>query len=341
MKLTMKALLITLLCDSLVCGAALAQVQPSLSGPIHSRFGLPLSRLDAQPMGPANRQSQSSSSPPLSFTFGMIDFPKSVASFASGGNKAKHFVGGYGPGVLLNYPSDHGFLLKGTRFIKINYPGAAWTQPNAISDSDLIVGWYGGSYYEGHGFKLQGSTYKSFDYPGGYFTGAFGVNKLGDIVGGWYDTATSQYSHGFLLSGGVFTSIDVPGAAGTVAYGINSAGKIVGTYLDSSNNTHGFLLDSGTFTTVDYPGYSQNYVGDINDKGVIVGGYGDTVTINGVQYLWEHGYIYESAQFTNADAPFGPPAVTQTWHLSNNNLISGEYVDNSGTVYGYEAKVGP
>ena len=39
--------------------------------------------------------------------------------------------------------------------------------------------------------------------------------------------------------------------------------------------------------------------------------------------------------------PFGPPAVTLVWHLNNHHRITGMYLDNSGTVYGYEVKVGP
>jgi len=339
MKSTLKTLPLTLLCVSLVCGAAFAQLHPSPSGPVHSRFGLPISRPGAQPTGLTNREVPQTASPDLSFTFGILTFPGSVASLASGANKAGHIVGGYGPDFALQYPTDHGFLLKGTKFTEIDYPGAAYTQPDAINDAGVIVGFYGASFYDEHGFKLVGKTYTSIDYPGSTWTSATGINKHGDIVGGW---GTSGVAHSYLLSKGVFTSIDVPGAVYTAAFGINSAGEIVGWYGDSSGDSHGFVLNSGSFTTIDYPGgYSQNYLADINDSGVIIGGYGEWTTINGVDYEWEHCFVYESGQFTTFDAPFGPPAATQDWHINNKGVITGFYADNSSTVYGFEATVGP
>lgn len=257
-------------------------------------------------------------------------------------NKTGHAVGGYGPNINVNSPSNHGFLLKGTKFTTLDYPGAMWTQPNAINDTGLIVGGWGTSLYsvDTHGFKLVGKTYTSIDYPGATDgTGVGGVNKKGDIVGSW--STGSDNCHGFLLSGGVYSSFDYPGAICTAASGINNAGVIVGWYIDSSLNSHGFILDKGSFSTLDYPGYSQNYVADINDGGVIAGGYGEIVTINGVQYMWEYSYVYESGTFTTVDAPFGPPAATQIWHLNNEGVITGFYADNSSTVYGFEAIVGP
>ncbi len=184
MKLTWKALPLTLLYASLVCGAALAQVQPP-SGPVHSRFGLPLFGPEAPPVNPANRQAQSPNSPALSLTFGIFTYPGSVASLATGANKAGHIVGGYGPDFALNYPTDHGFLLKGTTFTAIDYPAAAYTEPTAINDGGVIVGFQGASFYDEHGFKLVGKTYTSIDYPGSTWTSATGINKHGDIVGAW------------------------------------------------------------------------------------------------------------------------------------------------------------
>jgi uncharacterized membrane protein len=296
MKFTLRTLPITILCVSLACVAALAQVQPSPSGPVHSRFGLPMSRMKAQPTAAANRQAQSPGSPEISFTFGMIDFPGQPASGASGVNDKGEIIGGYGSAF------DSAFLLKGTKFTEIAYPGAAYTDAYAINDAGVIVGQYGVSLTDVQGFQLDGKSYTSIDYPGGVQSYSNGINKHGDIVGGWVDT--SGLYHGFLLSKGVFTSIDVPGATGTDALGINAAGEIIGAYASRDGSSHGFLLRGGSFTTIDYPGgYSQNYLGGVNDQGVIVGGYGDNTIVNGVAYATEHAFIYESAQFTNADVP--------------------------------------
>lgn len=338
MKLTSRILPITIICVSLACGVALAQVQTLPSGPVHARFGFPMSRMKARPTGAPNHQAESPGSPDITFTFEMVDFPGQMDSAGSAANDKGVIIGGFGPDVVGDTVSNHGFLLKGTKFTEIDFPGAGWTEPNGISDSGAIVGQYGASFTgPEQGLKLVGKTYTTIAYPGANNTSANGINKSGDIVG-YQDSG--GVAHGFLLSKGVFTSIDFPGAVFTGASGINRAGAIVGSYYNSDGSGHGFLLQDGTFTTIDYPGgYSQNYAAAINDQGVIVGGYGDPTTINGVSYNWEHGFIYESGQFTNADAPFGPPAATQPFGISNNGVIVGEYVDNSGTVYGYEATV--
>jgi uncharacterized membrane protein len=323
------ALSLSLLGLASIPSTSLAQVGPA------SRF--PGRRPATAAEQVAGHQAQSPGSSDLSLTFGMVDFPGQTDSGGSAANDKNEIVGGYGPNMIGDSVSNHGFLLKGTKFTEIDYPGAAYTEPNGINDSGAIVGQYGVSFSDEQGFKLVGKTYTSIDYPGASLTSANAINKSGDIVGYQYSGGTG---HGFLFSKGIFTSIDVPGAIGTDAYGINKTGEIVGVYYNSDGSSHGFLLQSGTFTTIDYPGgYSQNYVAGINDQGVIVGGYGEVTTINGASYSWEHAYVYEGGQFTNADVPFGPPAVTQPFSISNNGVIVGEYVDNSGTVYGYEAAV--
>jgi hypothetical protein len=335
--------MVTVIALLLICGAALAQIAQLSTGTIGTmrlRGGMS-PQLGAAAAHRPDGGAPAVDAPAVSLTFGIYTFPGSVGTFTADVNKAGHAVGGYGPNVNANLPSNHGFVLKGTKFTTIDYPGAAWTQPNAINDAGVIVGAYGASLYDEHGFKLILTTYTSIDYPGATGTFALGINKLGSIVGTWFSPTDPCCSHGFLLSAGVFTSIDYPGAIYTVPFGINKAGEIAGFYGDSSGNTHGFLLKSGTFTTFDYPGYSQNYVSDINDSGVIAGGYGDIVTVNGVEYQWEHIYIYQSGTFTTFDAPFGPPAATQIWHLNDYGVIAGFYADNSSTAYGFEAKVGP
>jgi probable HAF family extracellular repeat protein len=339
MQFTLRTLPITILCISLTCPVAFAQTQTSASGFVHSRFGFPMSGMKAQPTAPANHQAQSPGSPDISFTFGMVDFPGQMDSGAFGVNDKGQMIGGYGTQMVGDGVTNHGFLLKGTKFTEIDYPGAAYTEPNAMNDSGVIVGQYGISLSDEQGFKLVGKTYTTINYPGATLTSANAINKSGEIAGFWYGNGTG---HGFLFSKGVFSSIDVPGATFTDAYGIDKAGEIVGWYSITGSDSHGFFYSDGTFTTIDYPGgYSQNYAAAINDQGVIVGGYGDPTTINGVSYNWEHGFIYENGQFTNADVPFGPPAATQPFGISNNGVIVGEYVDNSDTLYGYEATVGP
>jgi probable HAF family extracellular repeat protein len=334
MKFTAKSLVAAVLFSSLTYGTALAQIQPA-TVPVNSRRGFLTSRMKAQPTGRANHQAkaQPQVSPDITLTFGMIDFPGQPATNVYGVNDKGEIVGEYGSTF------SNAFYLKGTKFTEIAYPGAAWTQAEAINDSGVIVGDAGTSPDDeiaGFGFVLEGKTFTAINYPGAVATYAFGINKHEDIVGEFDNETEGSYTEtGYLLSKGAFTVIAVPGAVDTVAYSINDAGAIVGTYLASDDSTHGFLYQSGTYTTIDYPGgFSQNELSGINDSGVIVGAYGDAVQ-------FQHAFIYQSGQFTNADVPFGPPALIDPGTISNNGVIVGTYVDDSGTSYGYEATIAP
>ena len=118
MKFTLRTLPITIFCVALASAAALAQVQTLPSGPVHSRFGLLTSRMKAQPTSAANHQTQPTSSPDISFTFGMVDVPGQPASGASGVNDKSEIVGGYGSAF------DSAFLLKGAKFTQNRLPRA-------------------------------------------------------------------------------------------------------------------------------------------------------------------------------------------------------------------------
>ena len=329
-NLTTAAMLVML---ALNCTATLAQSSRLPEGLIHARLGGAVTQRGASQAG-----MQSQEAPAVSLTWGIITYPGQTNSGAASVNKSGHMVGGYGPMIQTNY-ANGGFLLKGSKFKAIDYPGANWTQPLAINDSNAVVGAYGPTASSpAQGFMLKGKKYFALNYPGAGLTRPSGINKAGEVVGEAEDTT----DHGFLYSKGAFSSIEYPGAAYTVAWSINNGGTIVGYYGLTASDSHGLIYSGGTYTTFDYPGgYSQNVIIDINDSGVIVGAYGDEMTVNGIDYFWEHCYIYESGQFTSCDAPFGPPAVTTPWHFNDYGVITGTYVDNTATTYGFEVAVGP
>ena len=173
-------------------------------------------------------------------------YPGGASTFPTGINNLGQVVGYYsGPS------GEHGFLMTGSKFTNIDFPGAPITQttPNGINDAGDIVGTYssiscGPSLC---GFLLSKGVFSTITFPGPPIvqTTPNGINDAGEIVG-------TVGTHGFLLSGGVFTTIDVPGATGTAPTCINNAGQVVGNYgyvnaglFDSA----GFLLSGGTFTT--------------------------------------------------------------------------------------------
>src|ERR1035441_6760659 len=111
----------------------------------------------------------------------------------------------------------------------------------------------------------------AIDVPGASGTRAYGIHKLGEIVGAYVVSSPGQInSHGFLLSNARFTTIDFPGSFGTEAYGINAEGEIVGVYWDNQGadlGRHGFLLSGGRFTRIDGPSAVITRALGINDTG--------------------------------------------------------------------------
>jgi hypothetical protein len=81
--------------------------------------------MNAQPTAAADHPAQSPGSPDISFTFGMVDFPGQIGTAGSAANDKGEITGGYGPNVVGDLASNHGFLLKGTKFTELDYPGAA------------------------------------------------------------------------------------------------------------------------------------------------------------------------------------------------------------------------
>lgn len=276
------------------------------------------------------------------FTFGLIDFPRSQVSGAWAINDHGKIVSGYNNTNLEIYTADHGYALKGNTFSTIDYPGAVQTDLFGINKSGQMVGAFEDTSGNIHGFKLAAGIYTQLDYPGAKgLTVASGINASGEVVG-LYDDPITGNAVGFLLISGVYTSISVPGATFTYLNAINKTGVIAGYYFDTSMNSHGFTWNKGTITTIDYGnGYPNTYLSGINDSGVIVGGYGTNMTIGSISYPWEHGFLYSSGTFSTFDAPFGDVQVTQPWGMNNNGEVVGGYVDSQGMLYGFYAKATP
>jgi uncharacterized membrane protein len=342
MKSTLRALPLAL-SASLLCGAALAQVQPSPSGRVHSRFGLPLSRTQAQPTNLANRQSQSSKSPALSFTFGTIDYPNAPQTVAQAINKKGEIVGSWGPDIndyRQGLPA-YGFSLKGSSFKKIVYPSAPITVPFGVNYSGEIVGYYSLDPKDnsGYGFTLMGNTFTSVAYPSAQYTELVAINKSGQIL--TLACFSGVYScESYLLESGTFSAqILYPGSAGTIMYGINDAGEIVGTYSNDEVTFHGFTLTAGIFTTVDYPVATDTYLTGINNSGQIVGAW-DSGEVDPYGNPLTHGFLLESGTFTSFDSPYAGVASTGPWGINDRGVIVGQTVDANDFFLGFEATIG-
>jgi probable HAF family extracellular repeat protein len=295
------------------------------------------------------------------YNFADLSFPGASQDFATGINDLGQIVGYYG-GI--------GFLYSAGAYTAVSYPETYSqvnpdrtvtlvsdqiniTQPTAINASGQIVGLIATGHAFIGPFLYSGGTYTAL-HEFGIDSFPVGINNAGQIVGSFFDFASSSQA-GFLFSGGAYTTLQDPLAAvattpinvglkGTVATDINNVGQIVGYYFDSSSDAHGFVLNNGTYTTVDDPLGTDTFITGENDNGQIVGYY-DNVSANVSGN--EHGFIYSGGTFTTIDNPSGMQATlsgatggTELNGINNAGDIVGTYFDSAGLPHGFIASTG-
>lgn len=302
-----------------------------------SRFGR---AHDAQPAAaspPASQRRVVHSQSGVTFTFGLIDFPRSPDTMASGTNSRGDVVGLYGPNLPTYEGTEQSYVLEGNTFQELVYPGATYTGGLGINKSRKIVGWYTSPGDNVHAFLRKGKEYTNIDYPGSDNTLPIGINDSGEIIGIHYQN-TDNTVHGFVLKKGVYTTFDPPNSTYTEPLGINSAGVVVGDYEDQNFANHGFIYQKGQFTTVDYPGASNTDLTGINDQGQMIGGYGDDVIIGTEDWPTPNPFFFDGSTFTSFQLPVDDAQVEWTAALNGDQFV-GLYVDSLGNIYGYQATI--
>jgi probable HAF family extracellular repeat protein len=187
------------------------------------------------------------------------------------------------PGVY----SFRGFLLTDGRLVKLDYPGARYTQPLGINNRGQVVGQYQTPDGTTHGFLWQRGRFTTIDKPGAPTTSLININDRGQILGATADPADPAgltSLHPFVLDQGRYTTFRAPDAPATIPYDLNNRGQIVGytaapTATDPLAGARGFLLAKGTggpFTPIDVPGAPRTIAYGLNDAGAIVGQYENT-----------------------------------------------------------------
>ena len=165
-------------------------------------------------------------------------------------NKWGSIVGRY-----LRYVNGHplfsGFKLQNGRYLKIWYPNSTDTQPQAINDNGVIVGWYttsprNSAYTFFRGFLYQNRVYKALNDPKG--SSALGtqlndMNANGVIVGNYVtsDSTGNSQLNGFIYENGIFKHLSYPGAISTTAVGINDHKSVVGVARVPPNSTYNYI----------------------------------------------------------------------------------------------------
>lgn len=174
-----------------------------------------------------------------------IDFPGAPQTILTGVNKWNTMVGTYQYNDDADFgPEWTGFKMwsNGT-FTTIAPPGALNANPNSISDTGTVVGWYvlGSEAVPfapdpSHGFVLANGVYKTIDHPNAFGTSLNDINSAGVIVGSW--TGANGGGGGFLVVKGKIKDILGPNGETTAVNGINDNGYVTGTSSAGSFIAH-------------------------------------------------------------------------------------------------------
>jgi hypothetical protein len=172
-------------------------------------------------------------------------------------------------------------------------------------------------------------SYGLIDFPRSTASTAFGINKQGDVVGGygpvpppgWFETT------GYTLKKNTYRTLAYPGAAYSVPYGINDKRVIVGFYdFAGDGDARGYQYKAGEFTTIDYPGAPFTAPDAINNSGEIIGIYGDNSDI-------QHGFMLKDGVYTSIDVPNSYD--TEPRGINSKGVIVGDYYDFNNIQHGF------
>lgn len=164
--------------------------------------------------------------------------------------------------IELDYAS--GFILRGTNFTIIDFPGEGITETllTGINDTPLITGTAFGEAGP-FAFTLQETNFALVALPGASRSFAYDVNNRGVVVGKYRQGAGDTF--GFSKRGtNAHIALQVPDADRTIAYGINNNDGIVGAYRRTNDTAfRGFIYEAGIYTLIDVPNSTWTVPSDL------------------------------------------------------------------------------
>lgn len=173
-------------------------------------------------------------------------------------------------------------------------------------------------------------TYGPVDYPRILGSAAAGINKKGQMVGGFNILAGSGCTGGYLLKGNTFRQVNYPGPYASCVLGINDSGEMVGGYsADGWNTYHVFSLIGKVFTAIPDPPGAIPVVAPagVDDAGDIIGQYVDSSGVS-------HGFVYSKGAFTTIDVP-GASDTFLDATSPNGKILAGSYYGSDGNDHGF------
>jgi uncharacterized membrane protein len=227
--------------------------------------------------------------------------------------------------------SSDGVSESGTasfKYVTIVAPNASLTQPQGISNKNVVAG----AYWNGinNGFLLTNGAITKVDLPASD-TSLSGINSSGEIVGYYDGNNGSAASQAFALSNGKFSNLNIPNAMGSIANGISDSGSIVGQYYTATSDWQGFLYIGGATTTLNFPGAQLTVARGVNNYGQIVGVYAD---VFGNTY----SFVYSGDSFQQLVVPGCVQSGASG--INNNGDIVGFCNNSKGAGLGYLYKSG-
>ena len=144
-----------------------------------------------------------------------------------------------------------------------------------INDAGVIVGVANVDNSDpGHAVLWSGGSIQDLGtLGGGFFSEAWGVNRLGQVVGwsGTSDGSGGSHTHGFLYSAATGMVDITPENDTGYAYDINDAGQVTG-YRTALGGYHAYRWQAGLFVDLGVlPGFAHSFGQAINASGQVAG----------------------------------------------------------------------
>lgn len=290
------------------------------------------------------------------YTFTTLNVPNATKTFGMGNNASGDTVGYYADTTA----PFHGFVFRGGRFSKLDFPGdnVAWTQANAINDAGDITGLYSlkapAPAGNVHGFLLTSDgKWSTVDYPEeGHIMsgGGYAITNDRTVLGCFHDGNPITAMFGYSLGPGGPARFEYPaaGAAFAMHYGATPDGKmVVGSYRaggTSMESWHGYLVAGGKTISFDVPGQlSANALGIRQSPDIsIVGTY--KVLVDKTWNL--HGYVAATHgsldpakwDFSMVDVPGAVQTIVRG--INSGGSLVGTYIDAAGVNFAFVATPG-
>jgi probable HAF family extracellular repeat protein len=250
-----------------------------------------------------------------------------------------HIVGYY-----ITSSASNAYIQTGSLFITPAPKTATSSYLAGINRHGVTVGGYctnggcsGLNADRGYTYNFTTGKIRTFTVPfRGQTTVAYGINDLGEIVGGYCQGPSACPSgvvlaptHGFLFSNNTYTTLDYPDPLvnGTSCNAINSAGTIVGWYT-TDQTENGFMYQNGTYSLLNFPGATATLPTAINNSGVVAGAFQEA---NGNS----HGFTYQNGTFSQVDVP--QALVTGVSGINDAGLLVGSYLNFKQLLRNFKA----